>query len=595
MSAQAPSASANALGFSLSFAEGRGLLGLRARTLFDRVALERLELEIPNLRFPFDVTGGAARFQNRRLRVREAQLAVSEEQAAAWLALREAPGLERLSLRFGDGAALVSGRVGEREFLARLRLEAAGGPRVALVVREVRIFGFARIAAPQVGLALLTLLGGEIVGATDLVLDPLRELLWRLLPPVGWRMPQSAAAVLRADVRAGRLEIEYAPGETVAPVPDDGRATFREAEALITAGDLEAARSAYRQALEGGADHPFVLTRLCELGCAQESTLDETETLAHEILRRRPSFAPALLALAQIADARGEAQEVAERLERLASIDELAGDREAARAALAAAARALDSERSTALWERLLVLVPDDASAAEALSARYRSEARWPELSQLLARRLAHAEVPAEQARLCAELGQVALDAQGDAARAVELLERAVRIEDRADNWAQLARALDAAGQPQRALKAAEHAIKLASGGWGSAEAGAQLVCANVLERLGDEDGALLRLRRVVELEPRHGFAWMRLGALAERRGAFDEAARAYLRAAELAEDKTRLLPLAALARMLERLGDTAGARARLEEALTIGDDAQALAQLARLCERDDAARAMQL
>jgi tetratricopeptide (TPR) repeat protein len=590
MSASAKPASANALGFSLSFAEGRGLLGLRERKLLDLVTLERLELEIPNLRFPFDVTGGAARFQHRRLRVREALLAIDEAQARVWLGAREAPGLEQLSLRFGDGAAVVRGRVGGREFLSRLRLEAAGGPSVAVVVRDVRIFGFAKIAAPQVGLALLTLLGGEIAGATDLVLDPLREVLWRMLPPVGWRMPQSAAGVLRAQVRAGRVEIEYAPGEMVAPAPDDGRAAFREADALITAGDLEAARAAYRQALESGADHPFVLTRLCELGCAQEATLDETETLAHEILRKRPSFAPALLALAQIADARGESQEMAERLERLASMDELGGDQDAARAALAAAARAHDSERATALWERVLAIEPGDDAAAAALCARYRAENRWEEVSQLLARRLAAAQAPADQARLCAELGQVVLDTQGDSVRAIELLERAVRTEDRADTWTHLARALAIGGDLQRALTTAEHAIKLGGG-----EAPAQLVAANVLEQLGDEDGALLRLRRVVELEPRHFFGWWQLGKIAERRGAFDEAARAYTRWVEIEDGNARVQPLEAVARMLDRLGDPAGAKARLEEALALGGNAQVLAHLARLCERDDAARAMEL
>src|SRR5262249_45072718 len=158
--------------------------------------------------------------------------------------------------------------------------------------------------------------------------------------------------------------------------------------------------------------------------------------------------------------------------------------------------------------------------------ARYEAESRWEELAQILARRLAKSEAPAEQASLCAALGRVMLESQGDAARAVELLERAVHLdEQRADAWTQLARALDAAGQPQRGLAAADQAIKLGTG-----EASAQLIAANVLSRLGDDEGALSRLRRVVEIEPRHGFAWMRLGGLAERRGAIDEAARAYAR-----------------------------------------------------------------
>src|SRR2546426_311104 len=99
MSAQAPNAAGgNPLGFSLSFARGRGLLGIGERVFFDLITLERLELEIPNLRFPFDVTGGAARFQHRRCRVREARLAIEEPRATAWLLAQEAAGLGALTL-----------------------------------------------------------------------------------------------------------------------------------------------------------------------------------------------------------------------------------------------------------------------------------------------------------------------------------------------------------------------------------------------------------------------------------------------------------------------------------------------------------------
>jgi len=43
--------------FRLTFVEGRGLLSLAGRDIpaFGRV--EKLELEIPNLRFPFDLSG----------------------------------------------------------------------------------------------------------------------------------------------------------------------------------------------------------------------------------------------------------------------------------------------------------------------------------------------------------------------------------------------------------------------------------------------------------------------------------------------------------------------------------------------------------
>ena len=57
---------ASSLDFALRFVDGRGLLNLRTPQRLDWVGLEKLELEIPNLRFPFDVSGGPTRFQTRR-------------------------------------------------------------------------------------------------------------------------------------------------------------------------------------------------------------------------------------------------------------------------------------------------------------------------------------------------------------------------------------------------------------------------------------------------------------------------------------------------------------------------------------------------
>ena len=61
--------------FRLTFVEGRGLLSLAGRDIPGFGRVEKLELEIPNLRFPFDLSGGVTRFKNHRLRLRE--LAVS--------------------------------------------------------------------------------------------------------------------------------------------------------------------------------------------------------------------------------------------------------------------------------------------------------------------------------------------------------------------------------------------------------------------------------------------------------------------------------------------------------------------------------------
>src|SRR5687767_10468106 len=57
------------LGFSLNFLSGRGLLSVRDRRS-GPFEVRLLEMEIPDISFPFDVTGGAERFKNRRCALR---------------------------------------------------------------------------------------------------------------------------------------------------------------------------------------------------------------------------------------------------------------------------------------------------------------------------------------------------------------------------------------------------------------------------------------------------------------------------------------------------------------------------------------------
>jgi tetratricopeptide (TPR) repeat protein len=604
-------ASANPLGFSLSFVEGRGLLSLRGKSFFDLLTLDRLELEIPHLRFPFDVTGGASRFQHKRCLVHLAQVALEERRAESWLRARPtlpAVGASRLALRFSDQLILVSGRLqaGDHQapFTAKATLEPAHGEKALLSIREVRIFGFVPLAAPQLGLALLAALDlGELRGTGELVFDPLGLLLAATLPAHGWRLPDRQAARLsRVEMRAGRLELSFARAgggaKEEAPAPsarfaaqDEGRTLFRELEALLAAGDLEAAQAGWLRELERSGDHPFVAARLLQTLCARLSWLDRAESFAHETLRRRPGFAPALLALAQVATARGEHARAGERFGELAAACELAGDADDTFYALSAGAEhhlQADARRATPLFERALATRPRDGEVFERLSARYEAESRTVELAALLETRRAVVETPVEQARLCLRLGRLQLEQLGDPARARDELERAVRL-DAADPeaWLALAAALEASGEPLRAIRAADVAARLHGERGDPAQVKAHLLAAGIWERAGDNENALLRLRRALELQPGDAQIHARAGRLLEQGERFEDAARAYAEAIERSSGPARALALVDLARVLGwGLGDVAAARARLDEALRDGEHVGALVTLGRLLER---------
>jgi hypothetical protein len=127
------------LPFALRFVDGKGVLGLGEKLPLSLVDVDRLELRVPNLRFPFDVSGGVARFQSRRCDFGAAELRVDEARLQAWLDSRTRLGrlgLSGLRARLCAGRIELSARarVGENTapLTARVTLEPAGGKKVVL-------------------------------------------------------------------------------------------------------------------------------------------------------------------------------------------------------------------------------------------------------------------------------------------------------------------------------------------------------------------------------------------------------------------------------------------------------------------------------
>src|SRR3954471_18343632 len=73
---------ASGRGLGLTFVEGRAVLGLEGKPLAPVGRVDRLEMELPNLRFPFDVSGGVGRFASRRCRLRELTVSLSATDVA---------------------------------------------------------------------------------------------------------------------------------------------------------------------------------------------------------------------------------------------------------------------------------------------------------------------------------------------------------------------------------------------------------------------------------------------------------------------------------------------------------------------------------
>lgn len=338
--------------FRLTFVQGRGLLSLAGRDFEGLGHVDSLELEIPNLRFPFDLSGGVARFKNRRLRLRELALAVGSEQLTGFLARAPLGDFGIFNPRVTvDGSRLTlcaRVRLGGREVeVTAAAVLSPQPPRGAsLCVYDVRAFGFLPIPAPLVVTALFSALGAEtpanresapeqtlpplvhIHSAADIRIDVCELALLAMLPMYGWRMPERSHIQIR--VAGGGANATHVPlvfsldDAEVAPDPLlDGDAhpeayPMREfttrcgpIEDALARGDITTALGQLRALAPIDADDRVGTTRLLQLLLASQGTLDEADQVAQAALSRWPEFIPGTLALAVIASERGQAAEAA--------------------------------------------------------------------------------------------------------------------------------------------------------------------------------------------------------------------------------------------------------------------------------------------
>jgi tetratricopeptide (TPR) repeat protein len=375
--------------FSLTFAHGRGLLSLRDRDCAGVGHVDLLELEIPNLRFPCDLSGGVSRFRNRRLCLRELSLKLGAQDLAGLLspAALGAFGIfePRISIdgpRLGLVARIA---IGDREVeLTAWAVISALPPRGAcLCVHGVHAYGFLPVPAPLVVVALFSALGARrdcaaeqplapllsIVSASEIRVDVCELAMLALMSMNGWRLPDRSRARIRAaagspgtdrlhlvlshedDGSPGRVaesgalspadEARLHQGDDVVPEARAMRdfssraATVEEALAL---GDVPGALACLRALGPVEAEDKVGTWRLLQILTAGADTLREAGQVAQAALARWPTFAPAVLALAVVASERGDAAEAGSCFERLAELCEAQGRREGQSCALLAAA-----------------------------------------------------------------------------------------------------------------------------------------------------------------------------------------------------------------------------------------------------------------
>lgn len=521
--------------FHLTFVQGRGLLSLSDRDFEGLGHVDSLELDIPNLRFPFDLSGGVARFKNRRLSLRELSLFVAAGDIATVLsrAPLDAFGIfeprvvidgQRLTLR-----ARVALGGHEAEVTALAALSPLPPRSASLCVYDACAYGFLPVPAPLVVTALFSALGAESPakreGEVELPLAPLLQIrtaseirvdvcelaMLAILPMHGWRLPDRGHVRIRAAggaADARRIPLLFSHGDAGDPPLGEeelpavqamrafaARSSLTE-EALARA-DVATALAQLRALAPLEAEDKVGTCRLLQILGADAETLDEAGHLAHAALSRWPTFAPAVLTLAVLAGARGAAAEAGACYERLAELWEAQGrEVDQACALLAAArhyARASEPERALSTLERSLGHRRGLRPASRARIAALARDGAWDEIL----------------AELGQQAGREGRDGSDEVARALELFHQGSLTKD--DTL--IARAaevledlLGRADWRQTSLSRGEAAYQLGA---------IRLV-------LGDDAGASRWLAACIEGDapaPVAAAAWRALAELMHRRG----------------------------------------------------------------------------
>jgi tetratricopeptide (TPR) repeat protein len=381
--------------FRLTFVEGRGLLALGSRDFHALGHVDRLELEIPNLRFPFDLSGGVARFKNCRLDLRELALSIAGEDVTAALSQARLPDfglfdpqveLDGAEVRLGC-RAVIGGH--EAEVTAHGTLQPWAPASARIHVHDLFVFGFLPVPAPSILKAFFLALEGptsdptsgtalpplvSAISPAEFQVELLELVLLAILPMQGWRMPKRKDVQLR--LLAGTpgnapLSMVFSQRNahdddplTLPPEPHE-IVRYREytgrigvAEEALLHGDLATTQTLLQTYDPIESRDEFATLRLLQLFLASEETLTLAGKLASQALDRWPSMLPASIAQAVVAGKRQQYDESAAIYERVAE-QLLASQKrfDASRALVAAAqswAAAGQKDQATQVLERAM-------------------------------------------------------------------------------------------------------------------------------------------------------------------------------------------------------------------------------------------------
>ncbi len=592
-------------GPELRLIDRRAFVGFPELKIGPGLVVHDFALQIPDVTFPMNISGGAAKYQKKKLDFGFLELSVDAEviQRAVQKVSGKLADLDELKLHFRPGYLEVQARLrGAERAPVTFKVAFDGdGEKLAVYFYDVRFYAFSTTPAARLG-ALIT----EALAELDLLPDVERRgasgFTTRILPFLveqaavarGYKMPSlDQARLAEASMSSKGLRLRFSAGGLPPPAaPDDelmlaleGARAFADAEELLSQGKLHEAREAYLRLGDATEAHPFAVERLLTLLVADSQAHELALDIAASLSRRRERSATAIWAEAVVRERRGEFARASERFLALCNLarknQEDAGAFFAAEAA-ARASRDHAPQLAVKALHELLGLKPDHLPSLKAL-ARASDQAKDRAGAIRAYRRLAAlARDPAEAADAHVQLARLFVLTDDDIAGARLHCEAALRLApDHPEALYQLGDLCFRSGEFLRAVKALDRLREVAMGRHEVDRIGrANLLAGQVWETgLKQPENALLRYREAASLLPGEPEPLVAAARVAESLGKVQEAVAGYQQAVELAgpapaNDDTRKAAHQAhhaLARLLKaKLGEPARAREHLESALQL-------------------------
>ncbi len=267
---------------ALRLAIGKDGLGLELARPTPLGCLDVTELfvRLPSVRFPFDVTGGVAKFRHRRGVLDRASLELDARRAARWAEpklrglLGTGPCEVTLALRaFGATVTILDISSGLPRALA-FELALLAGPELTVIVHTARGANLPR-PATQSAIRAVHLLFGDRArreGAMFIIPKAAEALARAILPDAGVRAPLGDSLVLSGSGESdGVLFLAWTRAESAAASTDSATLSAEAARLLRAsddarvADDFERARKLDVAALERAPRHAEIARRIAEV------------------------------------------------------------------------------------------------------------------------------------------------------------------------------------------------------------------------------------------------------------------------------------------------------------------------------------------